>query len=101
MRPMTRSRTLRAALGWSQARLADYLGLTQSAVSDFEVRQSESGPVSRLLDLLAREHGLDHLTAEAFAAAPDSPEIDAASAGAPAEPDAAFPVSPETSRPAA
>jgi transcriptional regulator with XRE-family HTH domain len=49
---MVRTKTIRDRLGWSQAQLADYLGLSQPAVARCEAGHSESGPVSRLLDQL-------------------------------------------------
>lgn len=54
-RAMTRTERLRLAKGWAQPQLADYLGVTQATVSRLENGQDESGPVSRLLDLLAAE----------------------------------------------
>lgn len=47
-----RIKRLRLALRWSQRRMAEYLGLTQASVSLVENGQDESGPVSKLLDLL-------------------------------------------------
>lgn len=52
---MTRTERLRLAKGWAQPQLAEYLGVTQATVSRLENGQDESGPVSRLLDLLAAE----------------------------------------------
>jgi len=52
---MTRTERLRLAKGWSQLRLAEYLGVKQATVSRLENGQEESGPVSRLLDLLEAE----------------------------------------------
>lgn len=54
-RAMTRTERLRLAKGWTQPQLADYLGVRQATVSRLEHGQDESGPVSRLLDLLAAE----------------------------------------------
>lgn len=65
-RGMTRTERLRLAKGWAQPQLAEYLGVTQATVSRLENGQDESGPVSRLLDLLAAE------IAAAAAPAPDS-----------------------------
>ena len=47
-----RIRKLRAALGWSQSKMGDYLGVSQPAVFNLENGQKESGPVSKLLDQL-------------------------------------------------
>jgi transcriptional regulator with XRE-family HTH domain len=52
---MTRTKSLREKLGWSQARLASYLGLAQSAVARLEGGQNETGPVCRLLNLLEQD----------------------------------------------
>lgn len=54
-RGMTRTERLRLAKGWAQPQLAEYLGVTQATVSRLENGQDESGPVSRLLDLLSAE----------------------------------------------
>jgi transcriptional regulator with XRE-family HTH domain len=50
-----RIKRLRLALGWPQSRLAEWLGLTQAAVSLMEKGQPESGPVSKLLDMLSAQ----------------------------------------------
>ena len=52
---MTRTERLRIAKGWTQPRMAEYLGVRQATVSRLESGQDESGPVSRLLDLLEVE----------------------------------------------
>lgn len=52
---MTRIERLRLALNWNQPRMAAYLGVRQATVSRLESGQPESGPVSRLLDLLETE----------------------------------------------
>jgi transcriptional regulator with XRE-family HTH domain len=49
---MTRTKSLRDRLNWSQQKLADYLGVAQSAVARLEGGQKESGPVHKLLDIL-------------------------------------------------
>lgn len=54
-RGMTRTERLRLAKTWTQPQLADYLGVRQATVSRLENGQDESGPVSRLLDLLEAE----------------------------------------------
>ena len=55
-----RIRELRAYVGWTQAELGDYLGYGTGAtvrVSELENgKKSVSGPVGRLLDLLAEKH---------------------------------------------
>lgn len=71
-RGMTRTERLRLAKGWAQPQLADYLGVTQATVSRLENGQDESGPVSRLLDLLAAE------ISSAPAPAPDAVASDCA-----------------------
>ncbi|WP_368046090.1 helix-turn-helix domain-containing protein [Rhizobium sp. CBN3] len=48
-------RSLREKLGWTQDRLADYLGVDRSSVSRMENGQSPSGPVERLLSVLKKE----------------------------------------------
>ena len=45
---------LRRERAWSQKRMAEFLGLAQSAVFRMENGQAETGPVSRLLDVLER-----------------------------------------------
>jgi transcriptional regulator with XRE-family HTH domain len=52
---MSRIKSLRVALGWTQTRMAEHLGLDQSSISAMERGQRESGPVSKLLDLLEQE----------------------------------------------
>jgi transcriptional regulator with XRE-family HTH domain len=47
-----RAKDLRERLAWTQAQLADYLGLSQPAVARCEAGYAESGPVARLLDQL-------------------------------------------------
>jgi predicted transcriptional regulator len=49
---MVRTKTIRDQLDWSQAQLAEFLGLSQPAVARCEAGAPESGPVSRLLDQL-------------------------------------------------
>lgn len=48
----SRLRELRARLRWRQPEMAEFLGLSQPAVSAVENGQGESGPVSRLVDML-------------------------------------------------
>ena len=48
----SRIKRLRLALKWSQARMAEHIGLTQASVSAMENGARESGPVSKLLDQL-------------------------------------------------
>lgn len=49
-------RALRQLLGWSQGRLAEELGVSQSAVSRWENDdRTIPGPVQRLLERLDRE----------------------------------------------
>lgn len=46
-------KTIRERKGWSQPEMGDYLGVHQSTVSRVESGEiGESGPVSKLLDLL-------------------------------------------------
>jgi transcriptional regulator with XRE-family HTH domain len=47
-----RIKRLRAALGWQQWAMAEFLGLSQPSVANIERGQPESGPVSRLLHML-------------------------------------------------
>lgn len=49
---MVRTKSIRDRLDWSQAELADFLGLSQPAVARCEAGNPESGPVARLLDQL-------------------------------------------------
>jgi transcriptional regulator with XRE-family HTH domain len=49
---MMRAKDIRDRLAWSQAQLADYLGLSQPAVARWEAGHPESGPGARLLDQL-------------------------------------------------
>lgn len=77
-RGMTRTERLRLAKGWAQPQLAEYLGVTQATVSRLENGQDESGPVSRLLDLLEGQLILELVE--------DEPSALAAAAGADAVP---------------
>lgn len=61
---MARIKDIRAGLGWSQSRMADFIGLSQSRVSHLESGQPESGVVSRLLDRLAQDIAEGRLVAE-------------------------------------
>lgn len=63
----TRIGELRKALDWRQPQMAEYLGLSQPAISNMERGQPEAGPIQRLLDILAEQRGFAHLTAERFA----------------------------------
>lgn len=45
--------SLRKARGWSQVQMADFLGVNQSTVSRMENGEAPSGPVLRLLAMLA------------------------------------------------
>ncbi|CAN2533081.1 hypothetical+protein [Methylocapsa aurea] len=49
---MVRTKSIREQLDWSQAQLAEFLGLSQPAVARCEGGAPESGPVARLLDQL-------------------------------------------------
>jgi transcriptional regulator with XRE-family HTH domain len=51
-------RALRARFGWRQRQLADYLGITQQAVSLIERGQKPSGPVLKLLVMLRDERSV-------------------------------------------
>lgn len=53
---MTRTKSLRTEIGWSQSALAIYLNMHQRAVWRLEQGGDEPGAISRLLDALA--HGL-------------------------------------------
>lgn len=48
-------KALRAAKGWTQDQMAEYLGLDRSSVSRIENGSEISGPVRRLLELLQAE----------------------------------------------
>lgn len=78
----TRTEKLRAALGWQQWKLAEWLNVQQATVARIEGGQPESGPISRLLDQLAREIGRPDL---AVADAPTLPAVVAAPAGSEAQ----------------
>jgi transcriptional regulator with XRE-family HTH domain len=49
---MSRCRKIRSDLGWSQKTLAAFLGVEQPTVWRLENSREETGPESRLLDLL-------------------------------------------------
>lgn len=71
---MTRIEALSKHLGWRQARMAEYLGLSQPSVSRLWNGSEEHPAARKLLDLLALESDRPDLTAAAFdAARPDSP----------------------------
>ena len=53
MESSPRIKTVRLRLGWKQPEMARFLGVTQPAISHMEAGQPESGPVSRLLELLS------------------------------------------------
>ncbi|MBY5763604.1 helix-turn-helix domain-containing protein [Rhizobium leguminosarum] len=55
MEEMRDIRSLREKLGWTQDRLAEYLGVDRSSVSRMENGQPPSGPVERLLSVLKKE----------------------------------------------
>mgnify|MGYP000853273788 CR=1 FL=1 len=67
---MSRTAALRKALGWPQHQLAEWLCVSQPTVSNLENGQAESGPTRRLLDQLAREHGLFDLASDVWPGAP-------------------------------
>lgn len=48
-------KALRTSRGWTQDQMATYLGLDRSSVSRIENGAEISGPVRRLLDLLAAQ----------------------------------------------
>lgn len=64
----TRISHLMEALGLSQSAMAQILRCNQSTVSRLQNGKPEQGLQAYVLDQLARERGLDHLTADAFAA---------------------------------
>ena len=69
MAAMTRIEALLAELKWKQPRLAKRLGCTQAAISHLKLgRNNERLPLSNMLDAIAIEYGLPHLTAAGFAA---------------------------------
>ncbi|ATQ67758.1 MULTISPECIES: helix-turn-helix domain-containing protein [Methylosinus] len=49
---MSRTKRLRSQLDWSQARIAEFLGVTQGNIARIEGGASESGAIGRLLDQL-------------------------------------------------
>jgi transcriptional regulator with XRE-family HTH domain len=51
---MLNARHVRQFLGWSQAKMADYLGCDQSTVCRIERGKKMSGSVRRLLEVLAQ-----------------------------------------------
>ncbi|HEV2552737.1 MAG TPA: helix-turn-helix transcriptional regulator [Bosea sp. (in: a-proteobacteria)] len=53
--PHPRTARLRRALDLSQSEMAARLGVSQSTVDRLEKGQRETGPVSRLLDLIENE----------------------------------------------
>jgi transcriptional regulator with XRE-family HTH domain len=50
--PMSRTASLIKALGWTQADMAEWLRCHQATVSRLVKGEPESGPISRLLDIL-------------------------------------------------
>lgn len=46
---------IRQALGWSQEKMAEYLGLDRSSVSHIENGRALSGPVLRLMEDLEKK----------------------------------------------
>nr|WP_047573240.1 helix-turn-helix transcriptional regulator [Methylobacterium sp. ZNC0032] len=68
---MTRTERLRLAKGWTQPQLAEFLGVRQATISRLENGQAESGPVSRLLDLLESQIGLPPPAALTTSSAPE------------------------------
>jgi DNA-binding XRE family transcriptional regulator len=75
----THMRRIRSKLGWTQAEMAEYLGINRSNVSRIENGASASGPVRKLLadlDLKSREAAPE--------ASPDAPAAVMVSSLAPA-----------------
>jgi DNA-binding XRE family transcriptional regulator len=74
---------LRRCKGWSQARMAEFLGVAQSTVGGYERGLPPLGPVIRLLDIL--EFGPDgHPSSAGGSPLPSSPADPAAGAVPPA-----------------
>ena len=61
---MTRTETIRLALGCSQPEMAQHLGVTQPTISRLEAGKDEPGPIVRLLNLLAERVGRADLVVE-------------------------------------
>lgn len=80
---MTRIERLRSLKGWTQPRMAAYLGVRQATVSRLESGQPESGPVARLLDLLESEPAISEPAAPC-AAEPNSGAVPEGAAALPA-----------------
>jgi DNA-binding transcriptional regulator YiaG len=59
-----RIKALRQKLGWSQAKLADHLGVSQPTVFRFESGDPIPGPASRLLEMLEHSNSASHEAAE-------------------------------------
>lgn len=71
---MTRARTLRKELGWSQKEVGEYLGCDQATVSRIENGFEPSGPISRLIDALERDLRSGAITPKARGKAPAEEE---------------------------
>ena len=52
-------KAIRERLGWSQERMAEYLGLNRSSVSRMETKGSVKGPTQKLLRALADNTSAD------------------------------------------
>jgi transcriptional regulator with XRE-family HTH domain len=53
MESSPRIKLVRLRLGWKQPEMGRFLGVSQAAVSHMEAGQAESGPISRLLEMLS------------------------------------------------
>lgn len=65
---MTRTYLIMMAANASRDDMAQALACDRSTINRLIAGRAETPPQAKLLDYLARECGLDHLTAEAFAA---------------------------------
>jgi len=72
---MTRIAALLKALDWPHKRLATHLGVDRSVVTKMVGGQGESGPVRRLLDLLAAQHDLPHLASDVWSPDQGDPAV--------------------------
>lgn len=75
---------LRRGKGWSQARMAEFLGVAQSTVGGYERGLPPLGPVMRLLDIL--EFGPDGQPSSADGASPPCSPADPAAGAVPPAP---------------
>lgn len=82
---MSRCRTIRTALNLTQPQLAEQLGVSQAHVSRMEKGQPYSRSLDLLLDRIALDAGLSHLTSAAALSPDAAPDASAAFSDSPPE----------------